>query len=405
VLLLAGGFAAGIWWIGTADEARLFALSAEDGRVRWSAALPAGTRAVGSPAVADGRVFVGSAGQEPLAGGPDLWRLTAFDGRTGRSLWEYHPPRERDRALEAVTMALTKPTLAPGHVLVRVEETEGASLLALTTESGQPAWTTSPIAFGHYSRHADVGVLDGRVLVPAPDGVSLKLRAVAERDGAEHWSVPLGIAGFGRNDLGPFFAASAETFYVGLWESVVALDASTGAERFRVHEPVEESGGQIAVADGLLLRRADLDRIMAYDARTGERRWTYNQPFADVGGILRSFAVGDGLLVASCACDGLREHDSGWLLAVDMASGVERWRVPIDAYFDLYQDIPAVGAGIVLTTSEQGDDVVARSAADGSLRWRFPRERGAWATVDGDLVYVTDRAPRWQHWLSRLNVR
>ena len=112
VLLLVVVVGGGLGWLGPTEEARLYALAAEDGRVRWSAGLPSGARIVGSPAVAYGRVLLGSSGQEPLSGPPDRWRLSAFDARTGRSLWEYRPPRDQENTLDAASYALATPGLA-----------------------------------------------------------------------------------------------------------------------------------------------------------------------------------------------------------------------------------------------------------------------------------------------------
>ena len=65
-LLLVASVTVGVWWVGTSDGARLFAVSPTDGRCAWSASLPAGTRVVGSPVVEGGRVVLTTAGAEPV---------------------------------------------------------------------------------------------------------------------------------------------------------------------------------------------------------------------------------------------------------------------------------------------------------------------------------------------------
>jgi outer membrane protein assembly factor BamB len=276
-------------------------------------------------------------------------------------------------------------------------------VLVLDAGTGAPAWTAGDLAFGHYSRHTDLVAANGRVLVPTTDGDDLLVRALDERDGTELWRVSLGLAGFSRYDIGPFLAASPETFFVGLSGAVVALDAATGGERFRLDTERSENSGQIALADGALYRRTGLSSLEAYDPVTSQQRWSYRQPFDERRGALRAFGVRDGTIAVYCACDTDREHNSGWLLGVDAATGQERWRVPLDAFIELYQDQPVVGGGMVFTGSEQ-EDVVARAVGDGAERWRLPRERGQFVATDGTLVYATDRAPRWRHWLVMLGV-
>lgn len=402
LLLIVCG-AIGFWLLSQSADARLFALAADTGRVRWSAELPYGTRVVGNPVVAAARVVVSTAGPDLPGVGENRWRMLAFDARSSRHLWTYEPPRGRNSRVEAVTLGLTSPYLTADRVFARVEDLDGASLLVLDATTGQPAWAADHLAFGHYSRHTDLVAFGGRVLIPTREGDQLELHALREEDGSELWSVRLGETDFPRSDLGPFLAAGPDAFYVGLWNGIVAFDATTGAERFRITTAASENGGQIALTNRTLFRRTGLQTIVAYDATTGQEHWTYHQPFSAWGGALRSFSVRDGLLAVYCACDQARERRSGWLLAIDARTGAERWRAPMDAYIDLYQDQPVVGGGMVLSGSED-DDVVARAMVDGAERWRLPRERGQFVATDGRLVYATDRAPRWRHWLVLLGL-
>lgn len=401
LLVAAVGLAAVVVALGLADDPRLFALDAQTGRPRWSAALPLGTRFVGNPAVADGRVLVGTAGRRPLVGDGERWTLSAFEADGGRPIWQFEPPA-RPR-VEAVSMALTTPYLTADHAFLRFETIDGASLLVVDAASGRTAWSADHLAFGRYSRHTDLVAVGDLVLVPTLRDGQLTARALRTSDGTEVWAASLGPAEFPRSDLGPFLAADPSTFYVGLPDGIVALDTRTGARRFRAEVESDGSGGQLVLADGTLYRRSGLYTIDAFDPATGAHRWSYRPPFEAWRGALRSFSVGGGLLAAYCACDTEQPDRSGWLLAVDAASGAERWRTPMAAYLDLYQDMPLVAGGIVVSGSED-DDVVARSAEDGRERWRFPRERGQLAAGDGRLIFVTDLAPRWRHWLALLGV-
>ena len=142
-----------------------------------------------------------------------------------------------------------------------------------------------------------------------------------------------------RNDLGPFFVATAEIIYVGTNQSVVALDAATG-ERFRIADPPDDGGGQIALVDGTLYRRTGLQTVTAYDPATRRERWTYRHP---VQRARRRPALVQRARRRARRLLRLRRAERGAhrrLLAVDAADGHERWRAPRAAYIALYQDMP-----------------------------------------------------------------
>jgi len=386
-------------WLATSDENRLYALAADDGRVVWSTALPSGTRVAGTPAVANGRVVVGSAITDPAGGRDEQWQIAAFDATTGRTLWQYLPPSDQRRRLYTVDLVLTTPAITNEHVFVQLSEPDNVSLLVLDAATGQPAWTVDHVVQGHYSRFVDIATGNGRVLVPTEIENGLRLQAFDERTGAELWRRDLERVAFPYTDLGPYFATSDDTIFVGFNAVVLALDAATGATRFQVDEPEDVSGGQIWLDGTLLYRRSGLSEIVALDAATGERRWTFHQPFSSPGSAVNSFRARDDVLVAQCACEDTSARDDGWLLAINTADGTERWRAHLGAHITLYQTWPILAGDVAVETTDDGDDLVARSTADGSERWRFPRQSGLNIGSDSPLVFASDRAPRWHHWL------
>ena len=398
VLILVGPFA---WWYATGLDVRVFALSETDGRRRWAAGFAWDTDAVGVPVVGDGRVVVASARDRGSLNGRAEWRISAFDADTGRQLWQAAPHPDGLGDLHALDMLLAAPLVTPDRVYARAEGSEAAALRALDAATGEPVWSYRPIAAAHRSGYTDVTVSIGRVAVPSPEGEGLAIQALDARDGTPLWRTDLGLANFTRIDLGPFLAADDATVFVGLNTAVVALDAATGTERFRVAEPAEESGGEIWLDGPTLYRRTGLRTIAAYDAATGTPRWAYTHGFGDRGGALRSFRASGDDLLTFCACETPERQGRGWLIAVDARDGRERWRAGLDAYIELYQDAPALGRRTALLGSER-EDVVARSLTDGAELWPVERRVGRSVAAEGGLVYATDRTPRWHFWLATL---
>lgn len=179
--------------------------------------------------------------------------------------------------------------------------------------------------------------------------------------------------------------------YVGTDAFLLALDAKTGAERWRA----PAASAEPAVVDGTVYAAAG--DLLAIDAETGAERWRARiaGPFggtapavADglvyVGGGpgAPAPAVADGAIYASGsafskqpfvlqafdAASGeerwRRDLDPG-VVAMDAATGDVRWRFPI---VDQHESTAAAAEGAVFVGSESGD-LYALDAADGRLRW------------------------------------
>jgi outer membrane protein assembly factor BamB len=114
-------------------------------------------------------------------------------------------------------------------------------------------------------------------------------------------------------------------------------------------------------------------------------------------------AIADGVLFATC---GARGAPAGTLQAVDLATGAERWRAPIESI----APVPlTVVNGLVLVLD--GNALIARDGATGSERWRFsgggaaqelfmPAVAGGvvyFGSVDGHL-YALDASTGGERW-------
>lgn len=203
-----------------------------------------------------------------------------------------------------------------------------------------------------------------------------KLRAI-EFDGTERWTRSLDTSGT------PYpLALTPETFYVGTIGhvgsssgfTVVALDTTTGAERWRA-----EIGARSRVALGKrTIYVASPNRVRAFDRGSGTERWTTDLP----GLTLVTFAgLAEGRFVVG----------GDDLVALDEADGTERWRFSDDRDYDDEAET-VTGARLHGDTVYVAayDDVSALRAADGSKKWSAGPvgDDVAVFTADDDTVLV-----------------
>lgn len=161
---------------------------------------------------------------------------------------------------------------------------------------------------------------------------------------------------------------------------VDAFDADTGERLWR--SGIEEPTGLAADADRVYAGRRRPGRVLSFDAETGEREWT-----AAVDNLASSLATAaESVYVAN-----------GTLAAIDAADGTVRWE---REYVEDVEFTVTLAPSDLLAATRDGplfaDDtgVVALSADDGSLRWRWRADEWAWTSagpyVHGDRVFVGD---------------
>ncbi len=197
-----------------AFERRLVALDAATGDVRWEAGLPASP---GQPPSSDGAIVV-------LA--PGDGSLLAFDAADGTPAW----------VVDAATlgaMPQTRPTIGAGLVVVGLAD---GSAVALDARDGAVAWR-SP---GQGTTIASVSMGDARASAGARVLVdtSTMLAALDAETGEPLWSAPIQASG----PLFPMVSIPGVTddaVVIGTTDamdvaSIVALDAASGHERWRV---------------------------------------------------------------------------------------------------------------------------------------------------------------------------
>jgi outer membrane protein assembly factor BamB len=146
-----------------------------------------------------------------------------------------------------------------------------------------------------------------------------------------------------------------------VWDSLdlVAVDAATGAERWRIERPGEAAWTSAArLQDGRLLV-AFGTRVVSLDPATGDELWSWG--IQDDRRIRLTALVGDTALV-------VRTHHAGGdravLVALDAGDGSVRWRRLLDRGID-----QSVAAGDGRVYVDLGRRLLALSLGDGERLW------------------------------------
>jgi parallel beta-helix repeat protein len=259
-----------------------------------------------SPAVADGKVYVGS-----LDG-----KVYCLDALTGAHIWNY-----------TTGQVYSSPAVSDGRVYVGsympfkvycLDAATGAHIWNYTT--GGQIWSSPAVA-------------DGKVYVGSLDN---KVYCLDAATGAHIWSYTTGYM----VESSP--AVADGKVYVGSMDKkVYCLDASTGAYiwNYTTKSNVRSSP---AVADGKLYVGSPDGKVYCLDASTGAHVWTYTTSTIG-GGVSSSPAVADGKVYVGSS--------NNKTYCLDASTGAHIWSYTTD---DGVQSSPAVADGMVFIGSYDG---------------------------------------------------
>lgn len=176
---------------------------------------------------------------------------------------------------------------------------------------------------------------------------------------------------------------------VGSNGEVVALDAATGAERWRA-----PSGAEIiaspAVGESVVVVRASDSRLIAFDAKDGSQRWVYQRATPPLA--LRSFAgmsLQDNAVVVG--------YPGGKLVAVNLANGGALWELSVATprgatELERVADVagtPVFGRREVCAVTFQGR-AACFDLGNGNTLWAREFSSSVGMTRDARHVYITD---------------
>jgi outer membrane protein assembly factor BamB len=268
-----------------------------------------------------------------------------------------------------------------------------------------PGPTGEPVVRWRYrieswEAYSSPAVVDGVVYVGSSSGLVFAIDAAT---GTELWRISTEDAVFSSPavDGGTVYIGSgAEDFAPGI---LYALDGSTGAERWRFATNGAVFGAP-AIASGTVFVGSTAGEVYALDGTSGAERWT-----AHAGAALNTLAVADGAVYLTPM------WTTGWIAAIDAGTGETRWRTALDP--TLFLSPPAVAGGTVYVGLDpRGRDdtvLIALDAATGQERWRHHRAAAASgilqlaipAIADGivyvvteGILYAVDADTGEEHW-------
>ena len=324
------------------------------GGVAW--AFKSGGPIVGSPAVADGVVYIAS-----LDG-----HLYALDQETGKEKWNF-----KSRMGIAST-----PTVANGTLYF---VSSAGALAALDIATGKPRWVfateferrfeaknlhglnsaaqTIPDAWDIFI--SSPAVVNGKVFFGSGDG---NVYAVDAQSGVLLWKLPTGDVVHASPSV------AGNTVYVGSWDShLYAIDADSGQQKWAfkggedavIHNQVGFQSSA-AVVDGTVYVGCRDAHVYALDAATGRKKWDYP---TSKSWVIGTPAVRDGVVYVGTS-------DSARFMALDAKTGRLKFNFDAKAYIFSSSAL----AGDLAYVGSHNGRLYGIDAKTGKLAWEFQTE-------------------------------
>lgn len=309
---------------------------------------------LGSPAIADGVVYIGST---------DGY-LYAIDQETGQQKWKVQRGLRRISSTPAVSGGMLY-AMGDNGVLAAIAISNGERKWYFATKGerrfqakgihgNHPSEQTIPDSWDVYT--SSPAVYNGRVYVGSGDG---SVYAVDAQTGLLVWK-------FATGDVVHASPAIANnTVFIGSWDSnLYALDADSGQEKWHFkagEDPVihNQVGFQSspAVVDGVVYVGCRDGHVYALDAANGKEKWDYSTSKSWVNS---TPAVSGGLVYVGTS-------DTSQFLTLDAKTGRLHYSVSVKAWTF---SSAAVAGGFVYIGDENGK-LYAFDTKSGKTAWEF----------------------------------
>ena len=172
---------------------------------------------------------------------------------------------------------------------------------------------------------------------------------------------------------------------------VIALDAATGAERWRAPAGAEVLAAPALGASIVVVRASD-SRLIGFDAKDGSRRWVFQRAMPPLA--LRSFA---GITVEGNAA--IVGYPGGKLVAINLANGGPLWELTVATprgatELERVADVAGtavLGGREICAVAYQGR-AACFDASNGNALWSREFSSSVGMDRDARLLFVTDDA-------------
>jgi outer membrane protein assembly factor BamB len=286
------------------------------------------------------------------------------------------------------------PTVLAGSLIIGGNSTNRGGLFAIDAGTGTLKWSFRPAGTVSGNPFVATAPVVAGGLAIAPMGNTLV--AVAMATGREAWRGPATAL------QASAVVDSGLAFVLGEDGNFHAVDAVTGREKWAVpfprrgscaSRPVAQSGG-VYVTRAILVRAADANQpaqyshhIVALDAASGQERWRYPAQTGTTPQMCAEQAV--------LTPDTYFAVSSRTLYAIDVSTGRDRWppvevRAPIEGRDRAVELTGLVDAGSVLV-GVTPVAVMAFDKATGRPAWQIPgqyRPNAPSTAVAGGVLYV-----------------
>jgi outer membrane protein assembly factor BamB len=375
----------------------------------------------GPPAIgADGTLYIVAGGRWP--------GLYALHAATGKPLWELRGEEGEGFDLPVVSASGTVHVVVSGNTLLAINAVTGLEkwryrstnswissypaigpngwvyvrvrmgIRALDGESGQVKWN-SPVV-GDDGGQPLVVSADGTVYVAGGESRPGQFRPVVALDGVTgktKWS----FAPAGRVWSTPIIGADGTIYFTAEPGRFYAVDGVTGAQRWRLERSIYDP---VIGVNGTLFGRTDGGETLALQPENGEVLWRV----LEIGSLI--LGADDTVYIVAT---GPRR-----LLALDMATGNEKWRREWQTLPEYYFGSPTLGPdGTLYLKSDWPDHkLYAIQATSGLAQTAWPKYLGSLgntslgrgplrinATLDGSGFTVS--VPTLQGQIYRLEFR
>jgi outer membrane protein assembly factor BamB len=279
-------------WEGTSEsDGGLYCLNETTGISIWNITLDEPLAYYYSPAVADGRVFVGGGGGD---NGSYLYCLNLSDGQI---LWKF----------QVQDTVCSSPAVTDGKVYVGAGSSFlGAIVYCINETTGDDIWTYA--IMGGEGINSSPAVVNDRVFIGSfrdSQGYSSHVYCLDAGDGEQIWnySVSSAVPASPAAEITSPAVAYGEVFAACFTDgNVYCLNATTGTEIWTYSPGVALAGlASPSVADGMVFISNEESGLVVLNTTDGEMIWNY-------GGVLStcsSVAIADGSIF-TCAVGSAR---------------------------------------------------------------------------------------------------